>query len=98
MDDEEFFSKRGPKYPIELTHESERLFKASVLVVRGWALIEEPLELGGLINSTSLLAMGASKVLTGLIGRRHRQPALCPSSLYVHLRSGRIRRCASTTS
>ena len=68
MDYEEVFSKRVLKDPIELTLESERLFKASVVVVCGWVLIEAPLELGGSINATSLLAVVASKVLMGLIG------------------------------
>ena len=68
MDYKEFFSNRGPKDPVELTLESERLIQASVVVVCGWVLIEAPLELGGLINFTSMLAVVASKVLTCLIG------------------------------
>ncbi|MBP0595038.1 hypothetical protein J8I87_36345 [Paraburkholderia sp. LEh10] len=48
--------------------ESARLFKASVVVVCGWALIEAPLELGGSTNSTSLFAVVVSKVLICLIG------------------------------
>ena len=62
------FPKRFPNDPIELTPKLERLYKASVIVVCGWALIEAPLELGGSINSTSLLALVASKVLICLIG------------------------------
>jgi hypothetical protein len=68
MDYEEVFSKRFLKDLVELTLESKRLFKASVVVVCGWVLIEAPLELGGSINATSLLAVVASKVLMGLIG------------------------------
>ncbi len=48
--------------------ELARLFKASVIAVCCWALIEAPLELGGATNSTSLLAVMASKVLMCLIG------------------------------
>jgi hypothetical protein len=68
MDYKEGFSKRVPKDPAELTPKSERLFKASVIVVCGWAAIEAPLELGGSIDSTWLLVLVASKVLMGLIG------------------------------
>ena len=68
MDCEEVFLKRVPEDSVKLTHESERLFKASVVGVCGWALIEAPLELCGSINSTSLLAVVASKVVMGLIG------------------------------
>ena len=45
-----------------------RLFEASVVVVCGWALIEAPLELDGLINSAYFLAVVASKALMCLIG------------------------------
>jgi hypothetical protein len=45
-----------------------RLFKTSVIVVCGWALIEAPLELIGSINSTSLLALVTSKMLMCVIG------------------------------
>ncbi|MEM5383359.1 hypothetical protein VSR68_07120 [Paraburkholderia phymatum] len=68
MDYEEDFSKSVSSDSLELTPKSERLFKASVIAVCGWALIEAPLELGGSINSTSLLALVASKILIGLIG------------------------------
>ena len=64
----EVFSKRVPNDPFALTPNSARLFKASVIVTCGWALIEAPLELGGSFNSTSLLALVVSKVLMGLIG------------------------------
>src|SRR5215469_14881561 len=39
MDYREVFSERVPKDVIELTAKSERLFKASVILVCGWALI-----------------------------------------------------------
>jgi hypothetical protein len=52
----------------DLASRSERLFKVSVIVVCCWILIEAPLELSGSINSTSLLAVVASKVLICLIG------------------------------
>jgi hypothetical protein len=52
----------------ESTSKSERRFKTLVLVVCGWALIEAPMELGGSISSTALLAVVVSKVLIGLIG------------------------------
>lgn len=68
MDHKEVFGRRVPKAPTELTSKSQRLFKASVMVVCGWTLIEAPLELGGSIGFTSMLAMAASKVLMGLIG------------------------------
>lgn len=69
LDYEEVFWKRVSKDPFELmTPKSERLFKASVIVVCVWALVEAPLELGGLINSMALLAVLASKVLMSLIG------------------------------
>jgi len=45
-----------------------RLFKATVIVVCGWALIETPLELIGSINSTSLLAVVISKLLMCVAG------------------------------
>ena len=68
MDDKEIFAKRVPKDRVELTLQPERLFKASVIVVCAWALIEAPLELGGAISFIALLAVVASKVLIGLIG------------------------------
>ncbi|WP_185732494.1 hypothetical protein [Burkholderia sp. Bp8963] len=52
----------------ELTPGAERLFKAFVIVVCGWALIEAPLELGGSTDSIWLPAVVASKVLMGLVG------------------------------
>jgi hypothetical protein len=64
MDYMKFFSKRISVDSIELA----RLFKASAVVVCGWALIETPLELGGSTDSTSLLAVVVSKVLICLIG------------------------------
>jgi hypothetical protein len=64
----EVFSERVPKNVIELTLRSERLFKASVILVCVWALIEAPLEISGSISCTLLLAVVASKVLIGLIG------------------------------
>ncbi|MGU7775126.1 hypothetical protein ACV229_33755 [Burkholderia sp. MR1-5-21] len=68
LDCNEVFSKPVPTDPVELAPKSERLFKASVVVTCGWALIEAPLELGASINSTALLALMASKVLLCLIG------------------------------
>jgi len=64
----EVFSKRVPQDFIELTLKSERIFKGSVILVCGWALIEAPLEISGSVSSTLLLAVMASKVLIGLIG------------------------------
>jgi hypothetical protein len=60
--------KRLAKNRIELTPGLERLFKASVIAVCGWALIEMPLELGGPIDSSWLVALVASKVFICLIG------------------------------
>lgn len=68
MNHKEFFSKRVPKDSAELTPKWQRVFKASVIVVCGWAAIEAPLELGGSIDTTLLLAVVASKVLMCLIG------------------------------
>ncbi|MGF6959666.1 hypothetical protein [Paraburkholderia youngii] len=51
-----------------LASRSKRLLKVSVIVVCCWTLIEAPLELSGSIDSTSLLAVVASKVLICLIG------------------------------
>lgn len=52
----------------DLASRSERLFKVSVIVVCCWVLFETPLELSGSINSTSLLAVVASKILICVIG------------------------------
>ncbi|WP_321932089.1 hypothetical protein [Paraburkholderia guartelaensis] len=68
MDCSDVFVKCVPKDHVELTPKSERLFKASVIVVCGWALIETPLDLGGAINFTTLLALVVSKILMGLFG------------------------------
>jgi hypothetical protein len=62
------FSHRISMDGLELTPTSEQLFKASVIVVCAWAMMEAPLELGDSIGSTWLLAMVTSKVLMGLIG------------------------------
>jgi hypothetical protein len=63
-----FFSQSTPVDAIELTPRPGRLFTTTVIVVCVWALIEAPLELGGSLNSTALLAVAASKVLIILIG------------------------------
>lgn len=68
LDCNEVLWKPVPKDPVELAPKSERLFKASVVVTCGWALVEAPLELGASINSTALLALVTSKVLLCLIG------------------------------
>jgi hypothetical protein len=62
------FSQRTSVDAIELTPGPGRLFTISVIAVCVWALIEAPLELGGALNSTALLAVAASKVLIILIG------------------------------
>jgi hypothetical protein len=59
-----FSLQRVPADAIDLA----RPFKASVIAVCGWALIEVPLELIGSMNITSLLAVVTSKVLLCLIG------------------------------
>jgi hypothetical protein len=68
VDRKEDFPKCVPKDRVGLTFQSERLFNASVIAICLWALIEAPLELGGAINATALLALVASKVLIGLTG------------------------------
>jgi hypothetical protein len=50
------------------TADSTRLFKACIVVVCGWALIELPLDLSGSIDITSVLAVLVSKVLVCSIG------------------------------
>ena len=64
MDYMTFLLQRISVNAINLAH----LFKASVVVACGWALIEAPLELGGANNSAYLLAVVASKALMCLIG------------------------------
>ncbi|PMS33872.1 hypothetical protein B0G57_1183 [Trinickia symbiotica] len=64
----ERYSQRASMDAIESAPKSERLFKASVIAVCGWALIEARLELGGSIDLTWLLAVVASKILIGVIG------------------------------
>ncbi|MEX3854552.1 hypothetical protein AB3X94_10840 [Paraburkholderia sp. BR10923] len=75
----------------DLASRSERLLKASVIVVCCWTLIEAPLELSGSIDSTSLLAVVASKVLICLIGfaaivhlrwTRHVFAFICAASVF----------------
>ena len=70
---------------------SERLFKVSVIVVCCWVLFETPLELSGSINTTSLLAVVASKVLICLFGfgaiaglrlTRHAFAFICAASVF----------------
>ena len=64
MDYMRIFSQRVPADVIGLA----RPFKATVMVVCGWALIEAPLELVVSTNFTSLLAVATSKVLVRVIG------------------------------
>ena len=87
----EVFSNRVSKNADASALKWERLFKASVIVVCGWAVIEAPLELGEPITSTSLLAVVASKVLMGLIGAaaivklrfaRHVFSFICAASVF----------------
>jgi uncharacterized membrane protein len=61
-------SQRTSADAVEPAPKSARLFKVTVIVVCCWALIEAPLELGGAIDSTALLAVVVSKVLVILIG------------------------------
>ncbi|MGF6289908.1 hypothetical protein [Paraburkholderia youngii] len=61
-------SERFPKKPVELAKKWDLLFSASVIAVCIWAVIETPLELGGALDPTALLALVASKVLLGLSG------------------------------
>jgi hypothetical protein len=68
IDYDEVLSKHVPNEPVESTPKWERLFKASVIMVCGWALVEAPLELSGPIDSSLLLAVVATKVLICLIG------------------------------
>jgi hypothetical protein len=68
MDYKDVLSERIPKSPIELAKKWDLLFNASVIAVCVWAVIETPLELGGVLDPTGLLALVASKVLLGLIG------------------------------
>jgi hypothetical protein len=67
-DYQEVFPKCALVNPDVLTHEWDRLFKASIIVVCSWAVIETPLELGDSSDLTSLLALVASKILVGLLG------------------------------
>ncbi|MFM0339255.1 hypothetical protein [Paraburkholderia fungorum] len=92
MDYEEAFSKRAPTDLVALTPKSERLFKASVIVVCGWAVIEAILELGSSIDSTLLLALVTLKVLMCIIGAlailnlpfaRHAFTFFCGASVFV---------------
>ncbi|MGF6483891.1 hypothetical protein [Paraburkholderia sp. JPY419] len=75
----------------DLAPRSERLLKVSIIVVCCWTLIEAPLELSGSIDSTSLLAVVASKVLVCLIGfaaivdlrlTRHVFAFICAASVF----------------
>ncbi|MEX3919692.1 hypothetical protein AB4Y43_26190 [Paraburkholderia sp. BR10872] len=61
-------SERIPKNLVELAKNRNLLFNASVIAVCVWAVIETPLELGGALDRTGLLALVASKVLLGFIG------------------------------
>ncbi|MFM0631545.1 hypothetical protein [Paraburkholderia xenovorans] len=92
MDYEEAFSKRAPTDLVALTPKSERLFKATVIVVCGWAAIEAILELGSSIDATLLLALVTLKVLMGIIGAlavlnlpfaRHAFTFFCGASIFV---------------
>jgi hypothetical protein len=52
----------------DVSSKRERLFKASVIVVCAWTVIEAPLELGGSADLIWLIALVTSKVLVGLTG------------------------------
>ncbi|MCP3728492.1 hypothetical protein M3I53_36220 [Paraburkholderia sp. CNPSo 3272] len=75
----------------DMASRPDHLFKVSVVAVCCWILIEAPLELSGSIDSTSLLAVMASKVLICLIGvgaivdlrwTRHVFAFICASSVF----------------
>ncbi|MEM5425273.1 hypothetical protein [Paraburkholderia ferrariae] len=75
----------------DMASRPEHLLKVSVMAVCCWILIEAPLELSGSIDSTSLLAVVASKVLICLIGvgaivdlrlTRHVFAFICASSVF----------------
>jgi hypothetical protein len=68
MDYKDALSERIPKNLIELAKKRDLLFNASVIAVCVWAVIETPLELGGALDPTGLLALMASKVLLGFVG------------------------------
>ncbi|NVH73234.1 hypothetical protein FSB08_11760 [Paraburkholderia sp. JPY432] len=67
MNYRDVLSEPIPKEPVELAKKWDLLFSASVIAVCIWAVIETPLELGGALDPTGLLALVASKVLLGLI-------------------------------
>ncbi|MCX5543760.1 hypothetical protein M3A49_30465 [Paraburkholderia sp. CNPSo 3076] len=68
MDYEDVLSERIPKNLVELARKSDLLFNTSVIAVCVWAVIETPLELGGVLDPTGLLALVTSKVLLGFVG------------------------------
>ncbi|MEX3968339.1 hypothetical protein AB4Y42_40275 [Paraburkholderia sp. EG286B] len=68
IDYKDALSKRVQKNPVGFAQKCDVLYNAFVIAVCSWAIVELPLELGGSIDPTGLLALVTSKILLGLIG------------------------------